>query len=185
MGLCRANRHPSPRVFKYPPAAGGHRPPSPASSRAAATYGARAGRHRSPTGSWPFPPLNHHAPPLEHVRPSLRVTTGSAVPTCGLRSHCKTRKALQLGPGSATRIRFPTTDRKHGLVWLDGRFQKEHLRHHYPYLIGTVQNHHRGPLSRSGTDVLAQQLSRYPGVVAWPAGERTDDNLRPAAQSNG
>ena len=39
-----ADQHPRPRVSNYLPAAGGHRPPSTASSRAAATYGARAGR---------------------------------------------------------------------------------------------------------------------------------------------
>ena len=39
-----ANQHPRARVSNYLPAAGGHRPPSPASSPAAATYGARAGR---------------------------------------------------------------------------------------------------------------------------------------------
>ena len=39
-----ADQHPRPRVSNYLPAAGGHRPPSPASSPAAATYGARAGR---------------------------------------------------------------------------------------------------------------------------------------------
>ena len=145
--------------------AGTDRPAQPAHPQQPHTARAPAGR-RSPTGSWAFPLLNHHAPPLEHARPSLRVPTGSAVATGGLRSRSKTQKALHLGPGSATRIRFPTTDRKHRLVWLDGRFQKEHSADHYPYLIGTAQNRHRGPLSRTGTDVLAQQLSRYAGAVA-------------------
>ena len=163
--------------------AGTHGAAQPARRQQPRTARAPAGR-RSPTGSWAFPLLNRHPPPLEHARPSFRVPTGSAVPTGGLRSRSKTRKALHLSPGSATRIHLPTTDRKHRLVRLDGRFQKEHLTDHYPYLIGTVQNRHRGPLSRSGTDVLAQQLSRYPRVVAWPAGGRTDDNLRPTAQSN-
>ena len=39
-----ARQDPRPRVSNYLPAAGGHRPPSTASSPAAATYGARAGR---------------------------------------------------------------------------------------------------------------------------------------------
>ena len=163
--------------------AGTDRPAQPAHPQQPHTARAPAGR-RSPTGSWAFPLLNRHAPPLEHARPSLRVPTGSAVPTGGLRSRSKTQKALHLSPGSAARIRFPTTDRKHRLVRLDRRFQKEHSSRHYAYLIGTAQNRHRGPLSRTGTDVLAQQLSRYPGAAAWPAGGRTDDNLRPAAQSN-
>ena len=145
--------------------AGTDRPAQPAHPQQPHTARAPAGR-RSPTGSWAFLPLNHHAPPLEHARPSLRVPTGSAVTTGGLRSRSKTQKALHLSPGSATRIRFPTTDRKHRLVRLDRRFQKEHSSRHYPYLIGTVQNRHRGPLSRSGTDVLAQQLSRYAGAGA-------------------
>jgi len=63
-------------------------------------------------------------------------------------------------------------------VQVDGRFQKEHSTYHYPYLIGTLQNHHRGPLTRSGSDVPDQDLSRYPRVVAWPAGGRTDDAYR-------
>ena len=145
--------------------AGTDRPAQPAHPHQPHTARAPAGRH-SPTGSWAFPLLNRHAPPLEHARPSPRVPTGSTVTTGGLRSRSKTQKALHLGPGSATRIRFPTTDRKHRLVRLDRRFQKEHLRTDYPYLIGTVQNRHRGPLSRTGTDVLAQQLSRYAGAVA-------------------
>ena len=42
--LCPADQHPRPRVFSHLPAAGNHALPSPASSPAAATYGARAGR---------------------------------------------------------------------------------------------------------------------------------------------
>ena len=80
-----ANQHPRARVSNYLPAAGGHRPPSTASSRAAATYGARAGRRRSPTGSWAFLPLNHRPPPLLHSSRGPRDPTGSAVPTDALR----------------------------------------------------------------------------------------------------
>ena len=39
-----ADQHPRAHVSNYLPAAGGHRPPSPASSPAAASHGARAGR---------------------------------------------------------------------------------------------------------------------------------------------
>ena len=67
---------------------------------------------------------------------------------------------------------------------MDGRFQKEHSADHYPYLIGTAKNRHRGPLSRSGSDVPAQQLSRYAGAAAWPARGRADDNLQAAGQPN-
>ena len=81
-----ADQHPRARVSNYLPAAGGHRPPSTASSRAAATYGARAGRRRSPTGSWAFLPLNHRPPPLLHSSRGPRDPTGSAVPTDALRS---------------------------------------------------------------------------------------------------
>ena len=89
----------------------------------------------------------------------------------------KGQGAFQL-PESVARIHRPTTDCKHGSVQVDGRFQKEHSTYHYPYLIGTLQNHHRGPLSRSGSDVLDQELSRYPRVVAWPAGGRTGDTYQ-------
>ena len=88
------------------------------------------------------------------------------------------RPVLDLRRRSAARIHRPTTDRKHGLVQVDGRLQKEHSTYHYPYIIGTVQNRHRGSLSRSGSDVLDQELSRYPRVVAWPAGGRTDDTYQ-------
>ena len=81
-----ADQHPSPRVSNYLPAAGGHRPPSTASSRAAATYvRAPAGRH-SPTGSWAFLPLNYRPPPLLHSSRGPRDPTDSVVPTDALRS---------------------------------------------------------------------------------------------------
>ena len=66
----------------------------------------------------------------------------------------------------------------------DGRFRLEHSGNHYPYLIGTVKNRHCGPLSPSGSDVPAQQLSRYAGAAAWPARGRPDDNLQAAGQPN-
>jgi hypothetical protein len=92
--------------------------------------------------------------------------------------------ALDLRRESAGEIRHPAADRKHGLGQTDGRFRWEHSGNHYPYLIGTVQNRHRGPLSRSGSDVPAQQLSRYAGAAAWPARGRPDDNLQAAGQPN-
>ena len=94
------------------------------------------------------------------------------------------RPALDLGRESAAEIRHPTADRKHGLGQTDGRFQKEHSSRRYPYLIGTTKNRHRGPLSRSGSDVPAKQLSRYAGAAAWPARGCTDDNLQAAGQPN-
>ena len=81
-------------------------------------------------------------------------------------------------------IHHPTADRKHKLVEADGRFKREDSRNHYPYLISTVQNRHRRPLSRTRSGVPAQELSRYPGAVAWPARGRPDDNLQATTQPN-
>ena len=67
---------------------------------------------------------------------------------------------------------------------MDGQFQSETATRHSTYLIGTPKNRHRGPLSRSGSDVPAQQLSRYAGAAVWPAGRRPDDNLPAAGQPN-
>ena len=81
-------------------------------------------------------------------------------------------------------IRHPTADRKHKLVEADGRFKREDSRNHYPYLISTVQNRHRRPLSRTRSGVPAQELSRYPGAVAWPARARPGDSLQATTQPN-
>ena len=94
------------------------------------------------------------------------------------------RPVLDLRRESAGEIRHPAADRKHKLGQTDGRFRWEHLTDHYAYLIGTVKNRHRGPLSPSGSDVPAQQLSRYAGAAAWPARGRPDDNLQAAGQPN-
>ena len=50
------------------------------------------------------------------------------------------------------------------------------------YLIGTVENRHRRPLTPRDCRVPAQQLSRYAGEVACPAGGRWGDNLRTSGQ---
>ena len=50
------------------------------------------------------------------------------------------------------------------------------------YLIGTVENRHPRPLSPRDCRVPAQQLSRYAGEVACPAGGRRGDNLRTSGQ---
>jgi len=53
------------------------------------------------------------------------------------------------------------------------------------YLIYTVENRHRRPLSPRDCRVPAQQLSRYAGEVACPAGGRRGDNLRTSGQVDG
>ena len=95
-----ADQHPRPRVSNYLPAAGGHRPPSTASSRAAATYGARAGRRHSPTGSWAFYPVNLHLPPLGRVSPWTSVPNasaelGSALRNCSSAPHKPVNRAAE------------------------------------------------------------------------------------------
>ena len=50
------------------------------------------------------------------------------------------------------------------------------------YLIYTVENRHPRPLSPRDCRVPAQQLSRYAGEVACPAGGRWGDNLRTSGQ---
>lgn len=103
------------------------------------------------------------------------------MPSSSLKScSCATQPGRQSAP---TRTQT-ATDRKHGLGQTDGRFQSKNPCRHSTYLIGTAKNRHRGPLSRSGSDVPAQQLSRYAGAAVWPAGRRPHDNLPAAGQPN-
>ena len=107
-----ADQHPRPRVSNYLPAAGGHRPPSTASSPAAATYGARAGRAPPTDQKLALCPLNGHPPPLHRASPQPRVRAGSAETSSAPRSCSLGRKAPHLGRKSA-RGEFAIRRRSH------------------------------------------------------------------------
>ena len=135
-----ADQHPSPRVSNYLPAAGGHRPPSTASSPAAATYGARAGRRCSPTGSWAFLPLDHRPAPLLHSSRGPRDPAGSAVPTDALRSPSTAAQpcisAQEAPPKSAIPRKPARSDSAHAYR-LEG---EACARDHYTYAMDTVKD---------------------------------------------
>jgi len=101
-----ANQHPSSHVSNLLPAAGGHRPPSRASSPAAATQCARAGRapagHHSRTGSWPFLHSPNATPPLEPTGAWTRAPTASTVPSGARCSYFLVEKAAYRGRESVT-----------------------------------------------------------------------------------
>ena len=90
---------------------------------------------RAPAGRWPGATRR----PSQRCRGRLQTPTTQPMRQTSAQGPSRLRRApqlavdpllghpaLHLGPGSAARIHLPTTDRKHGLVRLDGRFQKEH-----------------------------------------------------------
>ncbi len=96
------------------------------------------------------------------------------------RTPCNTHKdIIHLSAASRTR---PAENRKHELGQAHGRLQRGEASAGYVYLIGTVENRHRRPLTPRDCRVPAQQLSRYAGEVACPAGGRRGDNLRTSGQ---
>ena len=179
-----APQQPKTHVFNHLPAAGRHTWGSTANSPPAASDGARAGRVAL---AYPEPRLS----PTQTPVPSTSTRQPSAQgPYQLVRAQQLAKKLLlrhsALDPG---RQSVPTrtqsaTDRKHGLAQADGQFQSKNPCRHSTYLIGTAQNHHRGPLSRSGSDVPTQQLSRYAGAAVWPAHGRPDDTLHTTTQPN-
>ena len=128
-GLRPAPQNPTNCVFDLLLAAGGHRPPSRASSPVAATQRARAGRapagHRSRTGSWPFLHSPNATPPLEPAGAWTRAPTASTVPSGARCSYFLVEKAAYRGRESVTtrctiwrksrhRLRTPAAQRHRG-----------------------------------------------------------------------
>ena len=91
--LSPADQHPKPHVFNHLPAAGKHALPSPASSRAADTYGARAGR---------APPTDRKLAlsPTKWSPPSTSSTQPSTQGPCRLGRAQQRAEELLLGPES-------------------------------------------------------------------------------------
>jgi len=99
--------HPIAHVSNYLPAAGGHAPPSPASSPAAATYGARAGRAPLADRELGLSPTQWSPPSISTCQPS---TQGLCQLDCAQQPAKKLllgHPALDLGPRSAAKIRHP------------------------------------------------------------------------------
>ena len=90
--------------------------------------------------------------------------------------------ALRFWLRSAASRTRPAENHKHELGQAHGRLQRGEASAGYVYLIGTVENRHPRPLTPRDCRVPAQQLSRYAGEVACPAGGRRGDNLRTSGQ---
>eukprot|EP01043_Picozoa_sp_COSAG02_P069926 COSAG02_NODE_12190_length_1582_cov_3.150371_1_plen_246_part_10 len=148
-------------------------------------------RYGAPAGRAPLPDRHASLQPTIPLRlpPKIHVDLSCGPPRLDRAPQASTRPlvgctALRFRVRSATGRTRSAENRKHELGQADGQFQSKNPTAHSTYLIRTAKNFHRGPLSRSGSDVPAQQLSRYAAAAVWPAGRRPDDNLPAAGQPN-
>ena len=170
--LCPADQHARPHVSNYLPAAGGHAPPSPASSPAAATYGARAGRAPLADRELGLSPTQWSPPSTSTCQPS---TQGPCQLGCAQQPAKKLllgHPALDLGPRSAAKIRHPAQIATADSVDLHQTHQASCST---SYCNSTMRRDAEGspaPVRASPAPVQPQKPKTVSGGRSRPAGRR-------------